>query len=101
MALDVFNLRDSVVDEYRSYVESFVNILDPNVDQYVQDELNRGELWPDEILQLNPSYESARTLGEMASDGILNSETAEFFGENLRLYRHQEEALTIAKSGDP
>ena len=30
--MDVFALRDRVVDEYRKYVESFVNILDPQID---------------------------------------------------------------------
>ena len=29
MPFDVFALRDRVVDEYRSYVESFVPVLDP------------------------------------------------------------------------
>ena len=60
MPLDVFGLRQSVVEEYRSYVESFVNILDPRIDEFVQGELDRGELWPDEVLQLNPSFEAGK-----------------------------------------
>lgn len=101
MPLDVFGLRQSVVEEYRSYVESFVNILDRQVDEFVQGELDRGELWPDEVLQLNPSFEAGRTLGDLATDGILHADTAAFFGENIRLYRHQEEALAIARRGEP
>ena len=42
MALDVFNLRNSVVDEYRSYVESFINILDPKNDWFANILEERG-----------------------------------------------------------
>ena len=53
------------------------------------------------MLQLNPSLEAGPTPGDLAADGILHNETAAFFGENIRLYRHQEEALAIARRGEP
>ena len=37
--MDVFKLRDAVVNEYRDYVESFVRVLDPGVDQFVRQRL--------------------------------------------------------------
>jgi hypothetical protein len=37
--LDVFELRDRVVGEYRDYFESFVNILDQRVEDRVRTEL--------------------------------------------------------------
>ena len=30
MTLDVFRLKDSVVSEYRDYLQSFVQVLDPS-----------------------------------------------------------------------
>ena len=60
--MDVFKLRDHVVDEYKSYVESFVNIADERIDAYVQEQLDSGELWPQAVLQLNPAYEPAERL---------------------------------------
>ena len=36
MAFDVFGLRDRVVGEYRDYVESFVHIRDPRMNDYVR-----------------------------------------------------------------
>lgn len=39
MPFDVFALRDSVVGEYRDYFESFVNILDGHVEDFVLLEL--------------------------------------------------------------
>ena len=95
--MDVFKLREAVVGEYRDYVESFVRVLDPRVDGFVRQQLGAGELWPDSVLQLNPSYESTDTLGELANAGVLRAETARFFGESIRLHRHQREALAAAQ----
>ena len=100
MALDVFELRERVVDEYRDYVRSFVNVLDDRIDEYVHDRLGKGELWPAAVLQLNPAFEMDRTLGELASEGVLTDETAKFFGVDRRLYRHQREAIDIAQRGE-
>ena len=88
MALDVFQLREQVVDEYRDYVRSFVNVLDARIDEYVRGRLEEGELEMDQIL------------GELAQDGNLMPETARFFGAGRRLYRHQREAIDIAQRGE-
>ena len=99
--MDVFALRDQIVGEYRDYVESFVNILDDRIAAFVRARLTDGELWPEAVLQLNPAYEPAATLGELASRGIVRTETARFFGPALRLYRHQQEALEAALRNEP
>src|ERR1700731_2353865 len=52
MPFDVFRLREHVVREYRDYVESFVHVLDPRIDQFVRERLAEGELWPEAVLQL-------------------------------------------------
>ena len=95
MTLDVFRLKDSVVSEYRDYLQSFVQVLDPRVDKYVAEMLDQGTLWPDAVLQLNPAFEMDQTLGELAQQGLLTADTARFFGPELRLYRHQREALDL------
>lgn len=56
-------------------------------------------MWPDPALQLNPAYDPAETLGELAAQGVIRRETAGFFGHGLRLYRHQREALAAAQRG--
>jgi hypothetical protein len=97
--MDIFALRDHVVGEYRRYFESFINILDDRLRAFVQERLAEGEMWPDAVLQLNPAYEPGPTLRELAAQGTITAETGKFFGLDLRLYRHQEEALDIAKKG--
>jgi ATP-dependent helicase YprA (DUF1998 family) len=100
MAFDVFGLRDRVVSEYREYVESFIHVRDPRVNGYVRNMLEGGELWPNAVLQLNPAYESAETLGELADNGVIAAGTARFFGRDIRLHRHQREATDAARAND-
>ena len=90
-----------MVSEYRGYVQSFVNVLDPRIDEFVRGRLSEGELWPDAVLQLNPAFEMDQTLGELAASGVLMPETAKFFGEETRLYRHQREAIELGLRGEP
>jgi superfamily II DNA/RNA helicase len=100
MPFDVFRLREHVVQEYRDYVESFVHVLDPRIDEFVRARLAEGELWPEAVLQLNPAYEPGPTLGELSASGAILADTALFFGADLRLHRHQAEALAAARRGD-
>lgn len=103
--MDVFALRDRVVEDYKNYIESFVRIRDERIEKFVRDEFDSGVLWPDPILQLNPAYEPGPTLDELAAKSVLRAPTAKFFrkydGTPLRLYRHQEQAIEIAQRGEP
>jgi ATP-dependent helicase YprA (DUF1998 family) len=100
VAFDVFGLRDRVVAEYREYFESFVNIRDERIEEFVKDLLDKGEAWPDAVLQLNPAFVKGASLGELASQGVIIPETARFFGPKFRLHKHQEDALRIALKGE-
>jgi len=64
--MDVFALRNRVVDDYKKYIESFVRIRDEKIEKFVREEFASGVLWPDPILQLNPAYQPGSTLDELA-----------------------------------
>ena len=66
---------------------------------FVNRRLSSGELWPDPALQLNPAYQEAETLGELAAARVIRDETSRFFGQSLRLYSHQKKALDAARRG--
>ena len=94
MPLDIFRLRDRVVEDYSQYVDSFIKIGDDRLNAYVAAQLRKGELWPDPVLQLNPAYQMAETLDDLAQ-GDISPETARFFGPDLTLYRHQRDAIDL------
>ena len=54
--LNVFEVRDKLVRDYRSYVSSFMRIRDQRIREYVDRSLDERLLWPDPLIQLNPSY---------------------------------------------
>lgn len=42
--LDIFKLRNEVIQDYRSYIESFLKIRNPRVKEFVDQALDRGQL---------------------------------------------------------
>jgi ATP-dependent helicase YprA (DUF1998 family) len=107
--MDVFGLRDRVIGDYADYVRSFIRIKDPQIAEYVQDQLQQGRLWPDPLVQLNPSFEPGDTVEELAARGALAGECRRIFrrnkdacgfGPSLRLHRHQQQAIEVAATGE-
>ena len=107
--MDVFKLRNNIIQNYSRYIKSFIEIFDQKIAQKVQAELEKGLLWPDPLVQLNPAFESGAWINELVEDGILHQECKNIFrinktryggGKELRLYKHQLEAIHAAKSGE-
>lgn len=99
--MDVFQLREHLVGQYRDYLTSSIRILAPDIRDFVGKELESGVAWPDPVLQLNPAFEpdSRGNLEALASRTVISQETAWFFGGNIRLHRHQADALDLASDG--
>ena len=64
--MNVFDLRQRLVDDYADYTRSSVNISDPRIEAHVEQELKDGLLWPHPIVQLNTAFESG---GHIADAG--------------------------------
>jgi hypothetical protein len=106
--LNVFRLRDEVVDGYADYVRSFLTIADLHIKGYVEARLAEGHLWPEALVQPNPASETGATSDELVAQGVLHLETSRVFrrlketvpeGDPLQLRMHQEEAVRIARTG--
>lgn len=105
--MDVFELRNCLVEDYGSYVRSFIRIKDARIEEEVKESLDEGLLWPDPLIQLNPSFETGDRIDDLVDEGILHEECARIFragkdhgdGVTLRLHRHQSEAVRIAHDG--
>ncbi|MFO7166403.1 MAG: DEAD/DEAH box helicase [Chloroflexota bacterium] len=102
--MDVFQLRDHIVREYANYTTSFLTILDPDIREYVHQELERGKLWPDALIQLSPAYAPASTVADLVANGVLHQRCQDIFQVSgsdgtprpLRLYYHQRQAIDLA-----
>ena len=102
-ALDVFALRDSVVDEYKRFATSFTTIRAPDIREQVEAIYAGNRYWPEPLIQINPSYKRSTDLGTLAADGVLDPGCADVFrakGRPLSLYKHQEQAIALAAAGE-
>jgi len=106
--LDVFELRNRLVGDYGSYVHSFIRIKDSRIEEVVEQSLDDGLLWPDPLIQLNPSFQAGDTTDGLVEEGIIHPECGRIFragkdrgndGVALRLHRHQEQAVRTARAG--
>ncbi|MDD9981723.1 MAG: hypothetical protein OXU81_10255 [Gammaproteobacteria bacterium] len=100
--MNVFELRDRLIRDYRDYTRGFVEIADNRIRAYAQRELDEGLLWPEPLIQLNPSFEPGASIEELCSEDVLHEECRNIFsikseetlpGKPLRLHLHQEEAF--------
>ena len=60
--MDVFDLRQRLVDDYADFTRSFVNIHDRRIADHVDRELAEGLLWPEPIVQLNPALQQTESV---------------------------------------
>ncbi|MCS7016164.1 MAG: DEAD/DEAH box helicase [Gemmatales bacterium] len=101
----IFDLHQAVMDDYASFVRSFIHIADERLRRFVEAKVNEErQFWPEPLLQLSPAYQRDATVEELAQRGLLHAETARIFrrsdGSSYRLYKHQVEAITRALQGE-
>lgn len=107
--MDVFALRDRLVEDYSDYTNSFIKISDERIKGAVEQALREGKLWPEPLLQLNPTFQPGGTIDDLVKDGALHPECSKIFrigktekdhiGKPLLLHTHQTEAIRKAKEG--
>lgn len=106
--MDVFEMRNRLVRDYDAFVRSFVDISDERVKEVVNVALNRGDLWPSPLVQLNPAFEPGGAVEDLVREGVLHKSCSEIFrarktvdcdGFAMRLHKHQDEAIRVARTG--
>ena len=96
--MNVFHTHSRIVADYETYIRSFLKIADPQIREAVENELKKGKLWPEPLLQFNPSFEMSTSLNDLTTAGILHPDIRDIF-TGYRLYRHQVEAITLGTAG--
>jgi hypothetical protein len=68
--MNVFQTHSRIVADYATYIRSFLKIADPQIRDVVEGELSKGKLWPEPLLQFNPSFEMYGSLDKLAQTGM-------------------------------
>jgi hypothetical protein len=61
--MDLFGLRNHLVDDSATYVRSLLRVRDQRIQDYVEQSVDSGYLWPDPIVQLNPTWNLGLSFG--------------------------------------
>ena len=70
--MNLFKTHASIIEDYSSYIRSFISIADPDISQVVDRALNTGKLWPEPLLQFNPSFDMFGGLEELIASKMLH-----------------------------
>ena len=107
--MKIFDFRDTLIRDYQSYIKSFIQIRDPRIREYVEQSLDAGVLYPEPLIQLNPSFEPGDWIDDLVKQQVLHPECGKVFrkektaqdgtGKPLRLHRHQSDAIRISQTG--
>ena len=104
--MDAFGVLDEVLADYQAFVSGFLTIRDPDVRSTVNGKIERGLLRPEPWLALNPSFETAGSIGTLVDEGLLHPAcraqsrqrtTEDPTGVDLVVRRHQREAIEAAR----
>ncbi len=70
--MDVFDLRDQLIGDYRRYGASFMALRDRRIRERVQSSLDEGTLWPEPSIGLNPAFEPGGWIDDLVAEGLLH-----------------------------
>lgn len=96
--MDIFSLQSSIMKEYKSYISSFININNDRIRSKIESEILTGKLWPEPLIQFNPSYETTASVNDLCKNNVLHDEMKNIFS-GYNLYKHQVEAIRLGTSG--
>lgn len=88
--MDILSFHRLLIDNYSTYIRSFLSIKDPKIRDFVDQEMAGKKLWPDPLVQFNPRFEQGKSLDELK----LHPEMSEIF-TGYNLFKHQEEAILL------
>lgn len=104
--MDVFDLDNTVIDQYQAFARSFTKIRSPELEAKVDVLYETKRFWPEPLLQLNPHYAPGSSIQDFIHAGDLEPECAEVFRDlrtapdaadrTLKLRKHQQQAVGYA-----
>ncbi len=100
---NIFDLHSDILKDYKLYIDSFINIADDEIREKVNIEFDSGNLYPDPLIQFNPSFESGGQVEDLVNSGILVKNFNNIFYDDTNkswsIYKHQAEAIKKGNEG--
>ena len=98
-SVDIFDVHQKIMDDYKLFVGSFINIKNEAIKAVVESEINSGKFWPEPLIQFNPSFELDESIESLCESDFLHKDMAKIF-EGYQLYKHQVEAIKRGCKGE-
>ena len=95
---DFFKLHAEIMEQYKAFSQSFVDIDDPQILKELEKYGNDKSMWPEPLIQFNPSYQEGCELKQLVDEGLFDPRMNQIFN-GFHLYKHQEEALRLGATG--
>lgn len=107
--MDVFQVHEEVIADYRAFTSGFVEVRDPRIKAFVDEQFAEGVQWPDPWVSLNPSFATGGSIPDLVAQGLLHPEAVRIFRRKsglqdtgrdpIVLHQHQREAVEVARTG--
>jgi hypothetical protein len=72
--MNIFKIHEGVISDYSNYITSFIDIADHQIRSVVEESLNNKRLYPEPLVQFNPSFEIGESLKDLTNTIALNDE---------------------------
>lgn len=95
--MNVFKAHSSIMEDYESYIRSFLSIADPKILNAVEKEISNGKLWSKPLLQFNPSFKMAGSIDDIVRTEEMHPDLIRIF-KGFHLYKHQVEAFSLGRA---
>jgi superfamily II DNA/RNA helicase len=97
--MKAFDLHHSIVEDYKTYLQSFTNIKDERIRAEVNKAFQEGVFLPEPLIQFNPSFQPGESIEQLIDEGIFHPDLKKIFGA-FNLYKHQVEAVKKGVKGE-
>ena len=104
--MDVFEFRNEIIDDYKSFTRSFTRIRAKDIKRAVDEAYADDLFWPAPLIQLNPNFVVGGSVDDLVANGTLDTKCAKVFrlksgedtyGKRLDLHCHQVDAIKVAQ----
>ena len=97
--MNILKFHNSLIENYRNYITSFLNIKFSGISEFVDREIQNKKLWPDPLVQFNPTYQPGCELRKLTDEKVLHPDLEKIF-VGYELYKHQEDAIRLGAVGN-